>query len=179
MSELFKEYVISHSETYLIFSRCYIFDTMQAQLSYLLLFFLFVVFLIALYLTNFFISVLPKNSIAYTTSNTIYTTTRGLFDNSFILIFFVVLFIDLLVAYYNPSVLSGILNIFLLFAVVYIVFFMQNTLPILNNVLSANTILPTTYGFLSSTYIPYIVFMFLIGSIILNFRHTESEGGEI
>jgi len=148
---------------------------MKAQLSYLLLFFLFITFLIALFIASFFLQFLPKGTAAYTSSNTIYTTTRALFDNSFIIIFFVVLFIDLLVAYFKPSILSGILNIFLLFAVVYIVFFMQNTLPIFNNVLSANTILPNTYSFLSSSYIPYIVFFFLIGGIILNFRHIEAN----
>jgi len=149
---------------------------MKAQLSFLLLFFLFIAFLIALFIANFFINkVLPSNTMAYTTANTIYTTTRGFFDNSFILIFFVVLLIDLVVAYYKPSVVDGILNIFLLFAIVYIVFFMQNTLPIFNNVLSANTILPTTYAFLSSAYIPYLVFMFLIGVIVLNFRHKQNE----
>ena len=149
---------------------------MKAQLSYLLLFFIFVAFLIALFLANFFLKFLPQGTAAYTASNAIYTTTRVLFDSSFILIFFVVLLIDLLVAYFRPSVLDGILNIFLLFAVVYIVFFMQNTLPIFNNVLSANTILPNTYAFLSSAYIPYVVFFFLIAAIILNFRHETSEG---
>jgi len=148
---------------------------MKGQLSYLMLFFLFIAFLIVLFLANFFIGFLPRGSVAYTSANTIYATTRVLFDTSFIIIFFVVLIIDLLVAYYRPSVLSGILNIFLLFAVVYIVFFMQNTLPLFNNVLSANTILPNTYAFMGSPYVPYIVFFFLIGTIILNFRNEKIE----
>jgi len=151
---------------------------MKAQLTYLVIFFIFFAFLLALFIGAFFINnILPKNSVAYTTSNTIYTTIDAFADNSFILIFFVMLIFDVVASYLKPSKTIGILNILLLFAIVYIVLFMQNFLPTLNNVLSANTILPNSYAFMSSAYLPYIVFMFLIASIILNFRHKEVEEG--
>jgi len=149
---------------------------MKGQLTYLIIFFIFFIFLVGLFIASFFINnFLPRNSVAYTSSNTIYTTIDTFFDSSFILIFFAMLIFDVVASYFYPSSISGILNILLLFAVVFIILFTQNFLPILNNVLSANTILPISYTFLSSAYIPYIVFMFLIASIVLNFRHIESE----
>ena len=149
---------------------------MKAQLTYLVIFFIFFIFLLGLFIASFFINnFLPKNSVAYTSANTIYTTLDSFTDNSFILIFFVVLIFDVIASYLNPSKTLGILNILLLFGVVYIVLFTQNFLTTLNSVLSANSILPNSYTFLSSPYMPFIVFMFLIASIVLNFRHKENE----
>jgi len=151
---------------------------MKAQLTYLVIFFIFFVFLLALFIASYFINnFLPKNSVAYTTSNTLYNTIDTFIDNSFILIFFVILIFDVVAAYLKPSKTLGILNILLLFGIVYIVLFTQNFLTTLNNVLSANSILPNSYTFLSSPYLPFIVFMFLIASIVLNFRHKENESG--
>ncbi len=151
---------------------------MKAQLSYLVIFFMFFIFLLGLFIASFFINnFLPKNSVAYTTSNTLYATLDAFFDNSFILIFFVVLIFDVIASYLNPSKTLGILNILLLFGVVYIVLFTQNFLTTLNSVLSANSILPNSYAFLSSPYMPFLVFMFLIASIVLNFRHKENDEG--
>jgi len=151
---------------------------MKAQLSYLVIFFIFFIFLLGLFIASFFINnFLPKNSVAYTSANTIYTTLDSFTDNSFILIFFVVLIFDVIASYLNPSKTLGILNILLLFGVVYIVLFTQNFLTTLNSVLNANSILPNSYTFLSSPYMPFIVFMFLIASIVLNFRHKENESG--
>jgi len=149
---------------------------MKAQLSYLVIFFIFFVFLLGLFIASFFINkILPKSSVAYTTSNTLYNTFDAFIDNSFILIFFVVLIFDVIASYLKPSTTLGILNILLLFGVVYIVLFTQNFLTTLNNTLAANSILPNSYTFLSSPYMPFIVFMFLIASIVLNFRH-KNEG---
>ena len=149
---------------------------MKAQLTYLVIFLLFLLFLVALFIGHFFINkVLPANTMAYNTTTTIYTTTDTFFDNSFIIFFFALLIFDVVASYINPSTTQGIINVFLLLAVVYIVFFTQNFLPTLNNVLSANTILPTSYAFLNNVYLPYIVFMFLIASIVLNFRHKQIE----
>jgi len=149
---------------------------MKAQLTYLVIFFIFFIFLLGLFIASFFINkILPKNSVAYTSANTIYTTLDAFFDNSFILLFFVVLIFDVVASYLNPSKMLGILNILLLFGVVYIVLFTQNFLTTLNTTLAANSILPNSYAFLSSPYMPFIVFMFLIASIVLNFRHKEVE----
>ena len=151
---------------------------MKAQLTYLVIFFIFFIFLLGLFIASFFINnILPKSSVAYTSANTIYTTLDAFFDNSFILLFFVVLIFDVIASYLNPSKILGILNILLLFGVVYIVLFTQNFLTTLNSVLSANSILPNSYAFLSSPYLPFIVFIFLIASIVLNFRHKEVESG--
>jgi len=151
---------------------------MRAQLSYLVIFFIFFIFLLGLYIASFFINkILPQNTQAYISANTIYTTLDAFFDNSFIIIFFVVLIFDVVAAYLKPSKTLGILNILLLFGVVYIVLFTQNFLTTLNSVLSANSILPNSYAFLSSPYMPFIVFMFLIASIVLNFRHKEENEG--
>jgi len=151
---------------------------MKAQLTYLVIFFIFFIFLLGLFIASFFINkILPKNSVAYTSANTIYTTLDAFTDNSFILIFFVVLIFDVIASYLKPSTTLGILNILLLFGVVYIVLFTQNFLTTLNSVLNANSILPNSYMFLSSPYMPFIVFMFLIASIVLNFRHKENESG--
>ena len=149
---------------------------MKAQLSYLVIFFIFFIFLLGLFIASFFINnILPKSSVAYTSANTIYTTLDAFFDNSFILLFFVVLIFDVIASYLNPSKTLGILNILLLFGVVYIALFTQNFLTTLNSVLSANSILPNSYTFLSSPYMPFLVFIFLIASIVLNFRHKENE----
>ena len=151
---------------------------MKAQLTYLVIFFIFFIFLLGLFIASFFINnILPKSSVAYTSANTIYTTLDAFFDNSFILLFFVILIFDVIASYLNPSKILGILNILLLFGVVYIVLFTQNFLTTLNSVLSANSILPNSYTFLSSPYMPFIVFIFLIASIVLNFRHKEVESG--
>ena len=149
---------------------------MKAQLSYLVIFFVFFIFLLGLFIASFFINkILPQNSVAYTSANTIYTTLDAFFDNSFILIFFIFLIFDVMASFFKPSTTMGILNILLLFGVVYIVLFTQNFLPTLNNVLSANGILPNSYAFLSSPYMPFLVFIFLIASIVLNFRHKENK----
>jgi len=149
---------------------------MKAQLSYLVIFFIFFIFLLGLFIASFFINkILPQSSVAYTSANTIYTTLDAFIDNSFILIFFVILIFDVIAAYLKPSTTLGILNILLLFGVVYIVLFTQNFLTTLNTTLSANSILPNSYAFLSSPYMPFIVFIFLIASIVLNFRHKENE----
>jgi len=149
---------------------------MKAQLSYLVIFFIFFIFLLGLFIASFFINkILPQSSVAYTSANTIYTTLDAFIDNSFILIFFVVLIFDVIAAYLKPSTTLGILNIILLFGVVYIVLFTQNFLTTLNSVLSANSILPNSFAFLSSPYMPFLVFIFLIASIVLNFRHKENE----
>jgi hypothetical protein len=149
---------------------------MKAQLSYLVIFFIFFIFLLGLFIASFFINkILPQNTQAYATANTLYNTFDAFIDNSFILIFFVVLIFDVIASYLNPSKTLGILNILLLFGVVYIVLFTQNFLTTLNNVLSANSILSNSYAFLISPYMPFIVFMFLIASIVLNFRHKEVE----
>jgi len=151
---------------------------MKAQLSYLVIFFIFFIFLLGLFIASFFINkILPRNTQAYTSANTIYTTLDAFTDNSFILIFFVVLIFDVVASYLKPSTALGILNILLLFGVVYIVLFTQNFLTTLNSVLNANSILPNSYTFLSSPYMPFLVFMFLIASIVLNFRHKEVESG--
>jgi len=151
---------------------------MKAQLSYLVIFFIFFIFLLGLFIASFFINkILPQSSVAYTSANTIYTTLDAFIDNSFILIFFVILIFDVIAAYLKPSTILGILNILLLFGVVYIVLFTQNFLTTLNTTLSANSILPNSYAFLSSPYMPFIVFIFLIASIVLNFRHKENESG--
>jgi hypothetical protein len=149
---------------------------MKAQLTYLVLFFMFFIFLLGLFIASFFINkILPQNTQAYTLANTIYTTLDAFIDNSFIIIFFIVLIFDVIASYLNPSKALGILNILLLFGVVYIVLFTQNFLTTLNSVLSANSILPNSYAFLSSPYLPYLVFIFLIASIVLNFRHKANE----
>jgi len=148
----------------------------KAQSSAIFIIFLLIfVFALTLYLSNIFIAFLPSNTIAHKTASSIFNTIGSFFDNSIIIIFFVLLAIDIGYSAINPSKIMGIANIILLFAMVYVVLFLQNQIPLLN-VLSANALLPNSMAFLSSSYLPYIIFIALIISIIMNFRKSENNG---
>jgi len=143
--------------------------------GFLSVFFIFLIILVGLFIAHFSISIFPSNSIASTTANGVYSFISGFFDSLAIILLLVFLLIDVLSAYFAPSVANGVANLLLLFALAYIVLFLQSFMPTLNNVLSANTILPTTYTLFSSSYMPFLVMAFAILSIVLNFRKTEPQ----
>ncbi len=144
--------------------------------GFLSVFFIFLIVLVGLFIAHFTISVLPSNTLASNTANGIYSFMSGFFDSLAIILLLVFLLIDVISAYFAPSVANGVANLLLLFALAYIVLFLQSSvMPILNNVLSANTILPTTYTLLSNSYMPFLVMAFAILATVLNFRKNEPQ----
>jgi len=143
--------------------------------GFLSVFFIFLIVLVGLFIAHFSISIFPSNSIASNTANGVYSFISGFFDSLAVILLIVFLLIDVLSAYFAPSVANGVANLLLLFALAYIVLFLQSFMPTLNNVLSANTILPTTYTLLSNSYMPFLVMAFAILATVLNFRKNEPQ----
>ncbi len=138
-------------------------------------FFIFLIMLIGLYISHFTISVLPSNTLASNTANSVYLFISNFFDSMAIILLIVFLLLDVISAYMQPSKVNGIANLLLLFALAYIVLFLQGFMPTLNSVLSANTILPNTYAVISSSYMPFLVMAFAFLATILNFRNNENN----
>ena len=147
--------------------------------TFFLLFFIFIVFLIGAFLCAKFLSissgVFGSNSLAYRTSNTIYNTVFGLFDNSFLFIAVIALLADGISAMISPSVARGIANIFLLFATAYVFVFFNTFTYTLNAALDANTLLPNTFFFFSNHYTLFLIIALSVFGIITNFRRTKKE----
>ncbi|MGC8588545.1 MAG: hypothetical protein ACP5LI_05955 [Hydrogenobaculum sp.] len=146
--------------------------------GFLSVFLIFLIMLIGLFISHFTISILPSNTIASNTANSVYSFISGFFDSMAIILLVVFLFIDVISAYMQPSKVNGVANLLLLFALAYIVLFLQGVMPTLNSVLAANTILPNTYAVLSSSYMPFLVMAFAFLATILNFRNNENEAQE-
>ena len=146
--------------------------------GFLSVFFIFLIVLVGLFIAHFTISVLPSNTLASNTANGIYSFMSGFFDSLAIILLLVFLLIDVISAYFAPSVANGVANLLLLFALAYIVLFLQSFMPTLNNVLSANTILPTTYALFSSSYMPFLIMAFAILATLFNFRKSLPQASQ-
>ena len=148
------------------------------------LFLVFLVFAIGALVSVRFLGVLPHNNAGYTVANTIYNSVFGFFDKSFVFIAFIALFVDVAVSAINPSVIKGITNLLMIFGVAFIGLVLYTNLATVGSVLSANTILPQSYAFLSSNYLVPLIFIFLAICTVLNFRTKKSnennaENGEV
>ena len=139
------------------------------------LFLVFLVFAIGALVSVRFLAVLPQNNAGYAVANTIYNSVFGFFDKSFVFIAFIVLFVDVAVSALNPSKSKGIANLLMMFGVAYIGLVLYTNLATVGAVLSANTILPNSYAFLSSSYLVPLIFVFMAICVILNFRTVKSN----
>lgn len=146
---------------------------------FFLLFFIFLVFLVVAFICNKFLGVMlnivPSNNIAYTLPALIFNTIFGVFDKSFLFFAVIVLFGVVIYAYLNPSAANGIIELLLLFALVYVFVFFNTFTYTLNNVFSANTLMPSSYAFFSNHYTLFLFIGIAVLSIIMNFRTKKKK----
>ena len=152
---------------------------MKGQLGGMLqLFFIAIMFFVFAYITTKFLIFLPLPKGApntlYSPLYAIYNAEFVTFDNSFLFIFVIILFLDVLVAYYRPSKRRGIINIFLLFGVVFFGTIL-NTAIIPLNLLGFASLLPNTYAFFTNGYYIVVTFFMLILAIIFDFRDAQQS----
>ncbi|MEM3845490.1 MAG: hypothetical protein QXU98_07300 [Candidatus Parvarchaeota archaeon] len=146
----------------------------MANIGFLIIFALFLIVAIVGYFLYMLVNIFPSGA-GQNVMLKLFDAVFGAFNSIFILLFFVLGIADVGVSALYPSKFDGFLNIFLLFFIGYVVIHIQAFLPTFS-VLSANTILPTAYTFLTSNYLVALVFIFLVISTILDFREPNKSG---
>lgn len=137
------------------------------------------VMLPAIYMMSFVIgafTTLPYASNVYVQS--IYSTIVGIFDNSFLFIFIIVIFGDVYISYVEPSRTKAIENIFAFFMVAWFYALFAQLFTAFNS-LQFSTLMPSTSAFFLNGY--YIVFTFfaIILCIIFNLNKVNPQSDQV
>jgi len=125
----------------------------------------------------------PSSAVSYVGNfyGSVFKATFTFLDLSMVLMFFVALFIDIVSSYQNPQLSKAILNVMLIFGLVFLNFLVTYTFAQAYNAIGAATFFPVMTGFLVGGTKVFIFFIFLVVSTILNVRpqHSSSDSSVI
>jgi hypothetical protein len=145
----------------------------QIFLEYIEIIFFVIIIGVIAYVATLYSGII-KPALHSASVNAMTTNTIGVgfsvIDNTLFIICILILFIDLIVAYFHPKIVMGVVNLVFLLIFGYIASIFLATVQTFNSILAFNAILPNSYAFITSNYFIVIIFIFLILDTILNFR---------
>lgn len=150
-------------------------EIMKAQLNFLFgIFAVFLILGICGYISYVFISALPASN-AKTTITSIFNIGFGVIDKSFLILLIILMFVDLYASWKNPSEIQAIFNLFALLFLGFINLVLMDLVPALS-FLSIQTFLPSFYSFVISPAKVFLIYAFLIFSIVFNVKRVDNNG---
>jgi hypothetical protein len=142
------------------------------------MFLFYFIMLIAVYIAKQFVAPIPATTIGgVPVVNPVYAFLNGaitVFDDSFIFIFIIGVFLDPISAWVDPDPVRGIVNILALLFLTFFSLIIAVNLASLS-FLNPATLLPQSTAFFSNYYYLIITFITLALSIVFNFRKKQEQ----